>query len=174
VRLFISLFILLNIATVLLTNTQSAFVPADYVRPLEIYGRYTRLLQRWSLFSPEPRRFVQLFFFEILYRDGSKSTWERPMPEVSGFFQREHAYNWQKIDTASNHLEDQHLWPDLGRWAARKFWDEKNPPQTVRLVRRIAAISPPLEDGVWRETRDLKFTEQVVFTYDVASGEAAL
>lgn len=140
--------------------------------PLEVYGRWTRLLQRWSLFSPEPRRFMQSYFFEVTFRDQTKTRWQRPYPPSWDFFARHHAYNWQKLDTASNHMEDPQLWDDYAHWAQKKFWSDRNPPTEIRLIRRAAEILPPKDNGaIWHNLEDFHFLEQELFTYDVATQE---
>jgi len=171
-RTLISAFILLNILTATLTNTQGNWVPLSISSPLLVYGRWTRLLQRWSLFSPEPRRYTQSFHFEITFRDGTKKLWERPYPPLWDFFERHHAYHWQKLDTASNHFEDPHLWPDYAHWVQREFSNDRNPPTEIRLIRKAAEIDAPAQTGyIWHEPSELNFIEQTLFTYDVATQE---
>ena len=62
VRIFISLFIVWNICAILLTNT-SAGIGWDVQKIFLPYAKLTRIMQRWSLFAPEPRRYFHEFPF---------------------------------------------------------------------------------------------------------------
>jgi hypothetical protein len=169
-RVAISAFIVWNGLVVLLTNCQEIRVPPTLLAILEPYARATRLMQRWSLFCPEPRRYSAQYAFEITRRDGSRTRWSRPLPPQWGFFARHHASNWQKLDSASNRMETPFFWPGLARWAEREFRDDSNPPTQISLYKLVTQTPPPGPDGAfWQiggEKRELK-----VFDYWVATGE---
>jgi hypothetical protein len=158
-RPLITIFILWNMGAVLFTNNQSAFLPRFLSAPFDGYARLTRVMQRWSLFAPEPRRYIGLYFFRIQFKDRSIQDWQRPLPPNWDYFERQHAYNWQKFDLASNHMEDIHFWPDLAAWIERKFHDDHNPVAQIQLFHRVAETPPP------ETSNNFKFSDKNIFTY---------
>ena len=169
----ISGFILLNVCAVVFTNSNSAFPLQPVIQRLLLpYARFTRIMQRWSLFCPEPRRYVGKYFFEISFKDHSVRQWHRPDSPKWGYFERHIASHWQKFDTASNHMQDRRLWPDIAQWVKRRFWSAGNPPETIRLVYSIAPTPPPNEHGSAEPAPSaFVFRDHVIFTYSVARGE---
>jgi hypothetical protein len=142
-RLAVSAFIVWNIAVILLTNSQTFIPPMAVMTALLPYARATRLMQRWALFCPEPRRFFSQYFFEVTFKDGTQTHWSRPESPNWDFFGRHHASNWQKFDTASNHMEDPRFRADLAAWVAGHLANEANPPERIVLIHHIAPVPPP-------------------------------
>ena len=172
IRWVISLFIVWNVFVITLTNTQTMIAPWSVVRLFVPYARLTRVMQRWALFSPEPRRYVHSYFFRIRFKNGMETKWQRPYPPRWGFFARHHSSHWQKFDTASNHMEDSQLWPDLAAWIGRKFANPENPPVEIQLIRHSADIPPPSPSGnVMAPASTLVFKDRVVFDYFPETGE---
>jgi len=131
------------------------------------YARFTRVMQRWSLFCPEPRRYVSSYYFVATYRDGSTRRWQRPFPPHWGYIARLHSANWQKFDSASHHMEDRQLWPDLARWASSKLASPgEGAPIQLQLFRHFAVTPPPNPTGeVQHDAKDFQFIERPIFTY---------
>ena len=161
-RLLLSLFIVFIIGAVLTTNSQIQILPYSITRVFIPFARWTRLMQRWSLFCPEPRRYSGLYKFEITLSDGTIREWQRPLPPNWNPVERLRAYNWQKFDTAANHMEDRWIWPDLVLWIAEKYKSEKNPPVRIRLLHEIADTPPPGEPASPSH-------QTVVFDYSVVT-----
>ena len=165
-RLLISVFVLWNSAAILLTNSQSSFISWSDQKWFLPYARLTRVMQRWALFSPEPRRYVHNYYFNIEFKNGTTTRWQRPYPPNCDYFERQHAYNWQKYDTASNHMEDQRLWPDLGAWIGNQFQSDVNPPVRIQLFRHAADTPPPNETGyALHDSSEFSFVDGLIFTY---------
>ncbi len=175
-RATISAFIVFTVLAVVLTNNSEFAVNNAILKPVmtlfDSYARWTRLEQRWSLFSPEPRRYIVQYVFHIRFRDGSTTVWQRPAPPKWGFFARYYVSDWQKFDTASNRMEDPALWPDLATWVARQFPNSKNPPVEIQLVARLADTPAPSANGsAWPASEAFHFRVQPIFTFDAVSGQ---
>lgn len=107
---------------------------------------------------------------DITFKDGTTATWRRPYPPNWSFFERHLAYNFQKWDLASNYLETPNLlWHDLAMYMQRLYWNEKNPPETISLVRSTANWPPPNETGYVRSDESLlNWSDHPIFTYHVS------
>jgi hypothetical protein len=171
-RSLITIFIIWNIAAILVTNSQYFLLPPSIVSIFTPYARLTRIMQRWALFCPEPERYISSYYFEITFHDGTKTRWERPYPPNWDPIERYHAYNWQKFDTESKHMEDRLFWPGLADWMRRKYWNEKNPPKKIQLFNRVADVPPPNKTGhVTSEPKEFKYNDKLLFAYNVDEGE---
>jgi hypothetical protein len=157
-----------NFTVIIFTNS---IVPWSwgFQNLLRQYGVVTRVMQRWSLFCPEPRRFDKSYYFVVTFKDGTKTTWRRPYPPNWDFWERWNAYNWQKFDLAGFSLDNENLWPDVSEWMKRKFWSDTNPPAQVDLFVLIIPVLPPQTSGyVQHESSERQVQTHHLFTYLVA------
>jgi hypothetical protein len=165
----ISFFIIFNI----IASVIAPIKPRSEQNPVEKffygYALWTRLLQEWSLFTPNPRKSIVYYKYEIEFKDGRKNFWVRPYPENWAFFQRHLAYNWQKFDLAGHNLDRPDLYEDVADFISRKFSNDQNPPKTVRLYREEAPLPPPKPSGdAWPTEREIHWRDVLLFTYSVA------
>jgi hypothetical protein len=174
-RIIISLFLLFHLIVVPLGSALSVLRPnrtaiedfmANYVFAL-------RVRQYWALFSPEPRKHALKYWAQIVYRDGSVKTWIRPYPSNWSFFDRHLCYQFQKWDLVSNYLDyESGLWNSLVAYLQKTHKNELNPVVEIRFLRSFAPWPPPNPTGyVGGETSDLKWSDQILFTYDVRQGQ---
>jgi hypothetical protein len=165
----ISLFIIFNCLASVIAPVKPRSEQNAIQRFFYDYALWTRLLQEWSLFTPNPRKFIVYYRFQIEMQNGQKIDWVRPYPENWDFFQRHLAYNWQKFDLAGHNLDRPDLYPDVADYMSRKFANDSNPPHTIKLFREEASIPPPKPTGdAWPTKDELHFMDVPLFTYVVA------
>ncbi len=168
-KIIISLFIILNILTAMIVPIKSRSDQNVLQRFFYPYALWTRLLQDWSLFTPNPRAKHIYYRFDVYFRDGAKTTWIRPYSENWDFFQRHLAYNWQKLDLAGHNLDKPFLYPDIADFIKRKFWSDANPPSKIILNRVEASWSEPRTVGfVGPILEGMYYHDRVMFTYFVS------
>jgi len=147
-RVLITFFILFNIAAVAFSTIKPVAKQNAIQRFFYPYLLWTRLSQSWPLFCPSPRKFAKKFRVDIMFKDGTKSSWKRPYPPNWDFFQRHLSYNYQKWDLAGNHLEESNdLREDLAKYVTRLYWNDQNPPIIIKVVKSTANWPPPSETG---------------------------
>jgi hypothetical protein len=142
-------------------------------RGLLYYVNALRIMQRWELFVPEPRRMATEYRVDIKFAKGT-GVWKRTQPVKWDFFQRHEAYNFQKWDLAGHHLDTpSQLYRDLARYIMKRYdRDPANPMLSLQLVRAQADWPPPRESGwVGGEVADLQWKDRVLFTYYVKDGK---
>jgi hypothetical protein len=165
----ISIFIIFNALASVIPPIKSRSQQNVVERFFYPYALWTRTLQEWSLFTPNPRTSIVYYKYEIQFKNGEKKDWVRPYPENWAFFQRHLAYNWQKFDLAGHNLDRPTLYPDVADYVSRRFQNESNPPTTVKLFREEAPLPPPKPSGdAWPLQNELHWTAISLFTYDVA------
>jgi hypothetical protein len=148
-RVLISAVLLFHfIAIPIGSNLKLADNPPDFLVSIARYVYYTRLWQRWALFSPEPRRFGLRYHAVLTYRDGKQRKWTRPKAPNWDFFGRHLAYNFQKWDLVSNNLDQPMLlWPGLVGYLERAYRDDFNPLEKIEFVRAHVDWPEPAPTG---------------------------
>lgn len=172
-RNLISFFIIFNILAILI----GASKPESQLNPIQKFFNpylvWTRLLQQWKLFVPDPRTAMVKYSVDITFKDGRMITWQRPYPPNWDFFERHLAYNFQKWDLATDYIEEKGLlWPDLAHFIEYRFRDEKNPPEIITFIRTKAKIPDPNPIGyVMHDPSEFEWGRFIVFTYHVSTGK---
>lgn len=162
----ISAFIILQTITII-QPTKTFENQSAAQKPFYIFGLWTRTLQTWNLFAPEPRRYASYYQVEVMYNDFTKYMWRRPYPTNWGFFYRHLCYNWQKYDLAATHMEMPIVWDDIVNFIVRQDFVTKSI-KRVRLSKMVAPWPPPKSSGyVFTEVEDLHWTDSTIFVYDL-------
>jgi hypothetical protein len=150
-RGLISAFIIFNIVAIGFGSSRPVAEQSLITRFVNPYLVWTRLLQNWPLFAPEPRRFIVKYRAEITFRNHAMTVWERPYPPDWDFFARHLSYQFQKWDTGSNNLEkpiiSDFLWLDFAHYLEKLYANPANPPDHITFFRSRAAVPPPNETG---------------------------
>lgn len=143
-RAVASLFILLNVASIIVwlmpsSDLQQALLPA--VRP---YVSATALDQNWAMFAPDPPHINFWMGARITYRNGHKRLWDfnRPthLPQWKQWVEERRRKWVENLWNPANNA----YWPQTALWAARVNDDQPgNPPVHVTLIRFWAPIPPP-------------------------------
>lgn len=167
-KIIISILIIFNITAALVAPIRPRNLQSPIEKFFYPYALWTRILQEWSLFSPNPRKEYVYYKFVITFKDGKKKTWVRPYPENWNFFQRHLAYNWQKLDLAGHNLDRNVLYKDFADYLKKKFWDETNPPQMIELYRAESKWSDPKPEGyVGPDLENMFWRDVQLFVYNV-------
>jgi hypothetical protein len=136
-----------------------------------VYG--LRIRQYWALFSPDPRHIAVKYSALIVFRNGQSKRWRRPYSPNWNFFERHLAYNFQKWDLVSDNLDHKSgLWDSLDQYLLKTNQDPDgtNPIREIQFIRSYAPWPPPNPTGyVGGETKDLRWTDQVLFRYDAST-----
>lgn len=166
-RSLISAFIVFNVVAINSGTSKPLSQQNALQKFFTPYLRWTRLLQHWDLFVPAPRKYALAYRAEIIFKDGSTKIWRRPYPPNWSFFERHLSYNFQKWDLASNYLQIPGLlWPDLAAYLQRIYWNDANPPETIKFISSRATWPPPHETGyIGHDDSELKWEDHVLFTY---------
>jgi hypothetical protein len=168
-RILANAFILFNLSAVLLGSSKMYTTPLIVRQFYFPYLRWTRLLQGWLLFTPEPRRYSLKYEIEIIYENNHRVAWQRPYPPKWDFFERHLSYNFQKFDLAADYLvTDKDVRYDYCSYVLRLHWSDINPPQVVRLLTYRAEWPEPNSDGPleYDETK-LTWIRHVMASYNV-------
>jgi hypothetical protein len=166
----LSAVILFNLIAVPLGSywTQNPDHPNALGKLLGNYVYAMRIRQYWALFSPEPRHAATRYSALIMFKSGKIVTWTRPYPPKWNFFERNLAYNFQKWDLVSDHLDRKSfLWDSLVHYLTTIYRDENNPISEIHFVRSTAFWPKPNPTGyVGGDERDLKWSNVILFRYD--------
>ena len=160
-QILITVFLLVTLAAIVMTNANESKLRGDFVRVGQPYLNALGLDQAWNVFAPDPRREVIDFEARIRYADGSESKWKMPSgnPVIGVYWD----YRWRKyMESAIANAERDRLWKPLAAYVAGQVSDGKRRPAEVTLVRRFYAMTPPGE----RRTPK-KWTEYPYYTYKV-------
>lgn len=115
-----------------------------FIRPIQGIWQYWRLGQSWKLFSPVIRDINYHTSVRITFEDGSNTVWELPRLEKLNQFERFRQERWRKwaVDTLPwpNYKP---FWPDLARYAGRKFYNPDNKPVRMSLYLHWANLPNP-------------------------------
>ena len=130
------------------------------------YMNWSGLYQSWGLFAPNPTNFNCRLDAETTYRDGRASTWRFPAPQDFGYVRRYFKERIRKWANDSLRMDaNAALWPDAALYIARANNDGANPPVTVKLIRKCAAIAPP------ESSQAEPWQQDVFFVYSVKPGD---
>jgi len=163
---FISTFIIFNVLAILIAPVKTVKDQNLIQKPFYYYALWTRLLQRWNLFAPDPRKDATYYRVEVTFNDFSQYMWRRPYPTNWGFFYRHLCYNWQKYDLAVTHMEYPQFWDDIVNFIAHQDFITK-PIKRIRLSKMKSPWPPPkLEGYAFTEVKDLIWQDVTVFVYD--------
>ncbi len=158
----LTLFIIFNIAAIVIGCTQVLHIPLEVRKVFYPYLRWTRLAQSWRLFAPEPKRVAIKYRWDITFKDQTKTKWYRPYPGKWNFFERHESYQFQKFDLGSNYLmKDPDARKDFCSYVMRLHWNDENPPELVELYQEIGKWPAP-EDG-----KPLVYDESTLFYSDL-------
>ncbi len=175
-RRLISVFIIFNIVAISFGSSKPVAEQSFITKLVNPYLVWTRLLQNWYLFAPEPRRYLVKYRAEITFRNHAMTVWERPYPPKWDFFARHLSYQFQKWDTGSFNLEkpliSNLLWLDLSHYLEKLYANPANPPDHIYYFRSRAAVPPPNESGyVEPDFSHLKWIDDRVHVYTVTDGK---
>lgn len=148
-RAIINGFLIFNLVAILCTAVPPiSRLSSNFKALVEPYLLLTGLHQIWAMFSPDPPTYMNRLEAEVTYADGKTTTWRFPIPGDYGLYRayfmeryRKWANDYVRMDVYSP------LWPDACHFVARANNTRGVPPDTVRLIRRWAAI-PPLDSAV--------------------------
>lgn len=148
-RAFINGFLMFNLVAILCTAVPPiSRLVTNFKIVVEPYLLVTGLHQVWAMFSPDPPTYTNRLEAEVTYADGKTVVWRFPIPSDQGYYRayfmeryRKWGNDYVRMDAYSA------LWPDACHYVARVNNTRGVPPDTVRLIRRWAAI-PPLDSAV--------------------------
>lgn len=141
-------FIVFNLLAILCTAVPPISRVVTNVKIIvEPYLILTGLHQVWAMFSPDPPTYMNYLEAEVTYADGKTTLWKFPIPSDYGYYRayfmeryRKWSNDYVRMDSYSA------MWPDACHFVARANNTRGVPPDTVRLIRRWAAI-PPLDSA---------------------------
>lgn len=141
-RTLISVFIVVTVAAIVLTNLPDSALEDATAPVVDPYVDMTGLGQNWGVFSPNPRRIAIDLHARITYTDGDRERWELPDPGPwSGTYRR---YRWRKwADRVRLDANEGVLWSPTARWIARTHERGGRGVARVELIRRWYDIPPP-------------------------------
>lgn len=171
-RLLLSAWIVCNAIPIVYCSDRNLGPLDPAARAFSPWLRWTRLLQHWGLFTPEPVKRVTRYRVEIQFADGQRVLWTRPYPPNWDFFERHLSYAYSKWDLKTGDLRDQELlWPDLANYLADLYWDYgRAPPRRFELIRSQAPLPPPPAEGdVYPDLEKLPWAEQSLGIITISS-----
>jgi hypothetical protein len=151
-RVAISLFIVVTLAFVVVTNLPRSSLRHDVLVPGQPYLNALGLDQRWNVFAPEPRKQAIDLVSLVTFSDGSQTEWRLPSrAALVGAYSDYRWRKWLENATADAHRE---LWRPQALWIARNASSAGRRPVRVVLVRRFYDLLPPgttPDRGPWKE-----------------------
>lgn len=161
-RALISLFILVTVVSVVVTNLpDTSYTRKTLSERTQPYVNAIGLDQAWGVFAPDPRRESIGLKARITYADGATEDWSPP--ERNAVFGGYSDYRWRKLmenvvaDDGKSIRSEQ-----MALWVAREQRTRREAPTAVTLIKRVSPNSPP---GVDRERKP--YTETQFFDYSV-------
>ncbi len=160
-QILISVFLIVTLAAIVMTNTHDSKLKSEFVRVGQPYLNALGLDQAWNVFAPDPRQEVIDFQARVRYADGSSDMWTYPRgDDVIGVYWD---YRWRKwVEHAIADVRRDQLWKPTAAYVARQMSRPGRRPVEVKLVRRFYAMTPP---GELRRTT--QFNEYEYYTYRV-------
>ena len=154
-RALISVFLLVTLGALALTNLPDSKVKSKLLAPAGPYLMATGLDQSWGVFAPDGRRSVLALVARVRYADGSTGEWRVPEgdPVLGAYWD----YRWRKW--AENLMtiggDAARLQRPAAVWIAREMQRPGKRPVLVTLATRSFDLSAPGEPGrkrrPWRE-----------------------
>ena len=104
------------------------------------YFLWTGLFQSWDMFAPIPKGANTYIEATLVYKDGSRKTWEYPRMEQMNLKEQLFKERYRKFaeNLQGGELDD--LLPDAARHIARLNSTPQNPVKTVILIHRFSFI----------------------------------
>jgi len=140
-RALISAFLLVTLASILVTNLTESRLKYDLSLRSQPYLQALGLDQGWGVFAPDPRRHVSYLSAKVKYADGSTGTWDPPRggPLVGVYWDN----RWRKWEEFAVSDQLRGLWQPAALYVARQENRPGRRPVEVTLVRRLAVLFPP-------------------------------
>ncbi len=108
------------------------------VRP---YMLWVGLFQSWDTFAPMPRTVNAYIEGTVILKNGQIRNWKFPRMEKLGFAERYYRERYRKFSENLPDAKYAALWPDAGRFLARKYNNPQNPPEIVILIQYWTEIA---------------------------------
>jgi hypothetical protein len=145
-KTFISLFIILNFMTMVRVHLPLETPYLNFIySPVDKYLSFFSIYQDWMMFSPNPTRLDSYMSAEVLFADGTKSTYQ--FPRTSGMSMvNKHIYGekFRKLISESIRRDDKKfMWHDTAKFAIRQTLitnDFEKLPLKVKLFRHWVEV----------------------------------
>ena len=153
-QIALSLFIVVTLVAVVVTNLPESLLRRNLLRVADPYLRSTGLDQNWRIFAPNPRQTSLRLEARVRYDDGSVVVWQPPAGgDLVGVYRD---YRWRKwLENVTVAPEREVLWRPAAMFAARQVGGPKHTPDSVTLVmssQELRAPGAPGPDrGAWRD-----------------------
>ncbi|MGH9643142.1 MAG: hypothetical protein ACRD3Q_12045 [Terriglobales bacterium] len=131
----------------------------NIVRP---YFLWIGLFQSWDMFAPNPKAANTYMEAEVIYKDGSITTWAFPRMNQLSLSERYLKEHYRKFEDNLTREDTDDLLPDAARYIARLTGTEK-PAKTVILIQNLSFIVPRADGSYSPEPWD----EHVLLGYGV-------
>ena len=151
-RILISVFVVVTVAAIVMTNTQDSKLRREFVRIGQPYLNALGLDQAWDGFAPDPRREVVDLRADVTCENGRTVTWT--YPRANDLFGVYWDYRWRKYAEWVTGTYRETLFGPTAAFAARAVKSDDCRPQSVTLVRRyyrMTAPGQPVLPRVWNE-----------------------
>jgi hypothetical protein len=127
------------------------------------YLLWSGLFQSWDMFSPNPKSANTYVEANIIYKDGSRSTWAFPRMDQLSLTERYVKERYRKYAENLASEANDALLPDAARYVARLNSTPSHPPRTVILVQKWSRIIPRADGPYVSEPWD----QHVLYGYGV-------
>jgi hypothetical protein len=145
-RLLISVFLVVTLAAVCVTNLPESHLRREALEPAKPFLHLTGLDQDWRVFAPDPRQTSLRLEARVRYADGRVATW-RP-PAGGDFVGAYWDYRWRKwLENAIQDANRKVLWKPAAAFVAREMERPDAQPTNVTLIRRWQDLRPPGAPG---------------------------
>ncbi len=152
-QIALSLFIVVTLAAVIVTNLPESLLRRNLSKVADPYLEATGLDQNWRIFAPHPRQTSLRLEARVRYEDGSVVAWQLPAGgDVVGAYWD---YRWRKwLENVTVDPEREALWRPAAMFAARQVRGPDRMPDSVTLVVSSQELRPPgapgPDRGAWR------------------------
>jgi hypothetical protein len=141
-RVLISVFIVVTLVAVIVTNLPESRIRRDLSKVTRHYLEATGLDQNWRVFAPNPRQTSLRLEARVRYDDGSVAVWRPPSGgDLVGAYWD---YRWRKwLENVTQDAHKDVLWTPTARFVAAEMARDGRPPREVTLVRSWQDLRPP-------------------------------
>jgi hypothetical protein len=141
-RLLISAFLVVTLASIVVTNLPESRLHRDAMKAAGPLLRLTGLDQDWRVFAPDPRQTSLRIEARVRYDDGRVATWRPPSGgDLAGAYWD---YRWRKwLENAIQDAKRRVLWKPAALFAAHELDGPGRRPRSVTLIRRWQDLRPP-------------------------------
>jgi hypothetical protein len=145
-QVLISVFVVLTLVAVAVTNLPESRLKREGMRVARPYLNATGLDQNWRVFAPDPRQTSLRLEARVDYADGAVATWRPPAGGalVGAYWD----YRWRKwLENVVQDANRRVLWKPLALYVARRMRRSDRSLRRVTLIRSWQDLRPPGSPG---------------------------